>query len=100
MSTDPSSCYDHLLAKGWEAYGDLKQAQLGGEVEGGVAMVLIVRVAYKGRMVLEDALHEDEVVEVDGTAEAEGGVDPVSLQSECLLVVMMGEGLAFEWCLH
>ena len=46
-------------------------------MEGGVALVVVVRVAQEGRVVLQDALDEDEVVEVDGTAEAEGRVDPV-----------------------
>jgi len=61
---------------GGDAYGNLEQAELGGEMERGVAIVAKVWVLHALGVVFNDALHEGEVVEVDGSAEAGGDVDP------------------------
>ena len=55
--------------------GDLEQAELGGEVEGGVAVVGEVGGLEGARVVFDDSFEEEEVVEVDGATEATGGVD-------------------------
>ena len=60
-------------------YSDFEQAELGGEMKGGVAIVTEVGALQALGIVLDDALHEGEVVEVDGSAEAGGDVDPGSL---------------------
>lgn len=57
-------------------YGDLEQAELGGEMKRGVAIVAEVWVLQALGVVLDDALDEGKVVEVDGSAEAGGDVDP------------------------
>lgn len=59
-----------------EEVDDGEQAVGGGEVEGGVALVVEVRVGEEVWMVAEDALDEQDVVEKDGAAEARAGVDP------------------------
>ncbi len=61
---------------GVDTYGDLEQAELGGEVKRGVAIIAEVGVLQALGVVLDDALDEGEVVEVDGSAEAGGDVDP------------------------
>lgn len=45
-------------------------------MKGGVALVGEVGILEVVRVVLGDALHEDEVVEVDGTPQSDGDVDP------------------------
>lgn len=71
-----------------EELDDRVQAELGGQVEGSVAFVVEVRVLEARGVVLDDALHEDEVVQVDGSAEADADVDPEDTVSlvfgECL----------------
>ena len=53
------------------------EAEGGGEVEGGIAVVGEVRVLEEGGVGFEDAAEEGEVVEVDGAANADGGVDHI-----------------------
>lgn len=60
---------------GGDTYGDLEQAELGGEMKGGVAMVAEVGALQALGVVLDNALDEGEVVEVEGSAEAGGDVD-------------------------
>lgn len=45
-------------------------------MQGSVAFVGEVGVLEFGGVVLDDSLHENEIVEVDGTAETDGSIDP------------------------
>ena len=65
-----------FVAGGDEVLDEVEEAELGGEVEGGVAFVGEVRVLQALRVVFDDAFDEDEVVQVDGAAEADADVDP------------------------
>jgi hypothetical protein len=56
--------------------GDLDAAELGGEVQGGVAPVVDVRVADLAWVLGHDALDEEGVVEGDGAAQADRDVQP------------------------
>ena len=47
------------------------------------------------------AFNKDEVIKVDGAAEAEGRIYPVSFDGESLLVVVIGKGTyIIVWCSH
>lgn len=65
-----------FVAGGDEVLDEVEEAELGGEVEGGVAFVGEVGVLQALRVVLDDAFDEDEVVQVGGAAEADADVDP------------------------
>ena len=62
--------------RGEVAYCYLKQAELCGKVERGIGFIGIVRVLEVVGIVLDDAAEEREIVEVDGTADADGDADP------------------------
>ena len=57
-------------------YGYVQQAQLRGEVERGVALVCEIWVLQALGVVLDDAFEEGEVLETDGSADADGDVNP------------------------
>lgn len=57
------------------AYSDLKQPELGGQVEGGIAIVFEVWALEVPRIVLYDAFEENEVAEVDCAADSDGYLD-------------------------
>jgi hypothetical protein len=58
-------------------HSDVQAVELSGKVEGCVAFIGKVGVLKVAGVVLDDALDEGEVVEVDGAAEADRDVDPV-----------------------
>ena len=58
-------------------HGYVQEAQLRGEVERGVALVCEVWVLEVLGVVLDDALEEGEVLETDGSADADGDVNPL-----------------------
>ena len=60
-----------------EEEGYVVEGERGGEVEGGVAVVSEVWILEEGGVGFEDAAEEGEVVEVDGAADADGGVDHI-----------------------
>lgn len=57
-------------------HSDFQASEPCGEVERSVALVCEIWVLEVAGVILDDALDEREVVQVDGTAEAERGVDP------------------------
>ena len=57
--------------RGGDAYGDLEEAKLCGEVEGGVAVVAEVRVLKALGIVFDYAFDEGGIVEVDGSAKTD-----------------------------
>lgn len=59
-----------------EECDDFVEAERGGQVQAGVGFVVEVGVVEARGVVLDDALDEDEVVQVDGSAEADADVDP------------------------
>lgn len=82
-----------FVAERNEDFRDLHEANGTGEVEGGVrdASGADVGVFEEVRMGLQDASGEERVVGVNGTPEAEGGVDPGRVSWDCTLVL--------SWCL-
>ncbi len=56
-------------------YDNGKKAQLCGHVQGGVALVRKIWVLQDLAVVLDDALDQEEIVEVNGSLEADGGVN-------------------------
>lgn len=60
-------------------HGYVQEAQLRGEVERGVALVCEVRVLEVLGVVLDDAFEEGEVLEADGSADADGDVNPLGV---------------------
>ena len=79
-------------------YGNVHVAEYGGQVKRGVIAVCLIGRAGDSGVVLHDALDECEVVEVDGSTESNGWVDPMSLlirifvpwQKELLHIVLRG----------
>ncbi len=59
-----------------EVLGDLDEVVDRGEVQAGVAFVLEVWVLEEVRVVADDALDEEDVVEEDGSPEASGRFNP------------------------
>ena len=57
-------------------HGDVQQPQLRGQMERRVAIVRKVRVLHALGVVFDDAFEEGEVSEVDGSADADGDVNP------------------------
>ena len=58
-------------------HGYVQEAQLRGEVERGVALVCEVWVLQVLGVVLDDAFEEGEVLKTDGSADADGDVNPL-----------------------
>lgn len=58
-----------VWGRGGGAYHDLKVAELGCQVQGGVVVVIKVGVADEAWVVLDDAADEEDVVEVNGPLE-------------------------------
>lgn len=52
-------------------------------MQGGVGTVAVVGVEEEGRVGMDEAADEERVVEVDGAAEARGGVDPGQVLADC-----------------
>lgn len=78
----------------WDlAYGDFEEGESGGEVEGGVAIVVEVGVLEVLGVVFDYALDEGKVVEVDGAAEADGDGD----HGPCVKVINE-KGFIFVMC--
>ncbi len=75
------------------AHGDFEEAKSCGEVEGGVAVVVEIRVLEIFRVVFDYALDEGEVVEVDGAAKADGDWD----HGPCVKAVHE-KGFIFGFC--
>ena len=57
-------------------HGYVQKAQLRGEVERGVALVCEIWVLQALGVVLDDAFEEAEILETDGSADADGDVNP------------------------
>lgn len=66
------------MAKIDQEFRNLIQPQLCRQVQGCVAAVEEIGILTESGIVFHYASHEGEVVEVDGAAEADGGVDPES----------------------
>ena len=62
-------------------------------MQAGVVAVVVVAAAQDGRVVAHDAPDEQQVVEVDGAADALGGVDPTHGDVSC-------RGKPEYWGLH
>lgn len=63
------------------AHGYVRQAQLCGEVKRGGAIVREVWVLQALGVVFDDAFEEGEILEVDGSTDADGDVNPAVLLS-------------------
>ena len=57
------------------AYGNFQQAELSGEVQRGIAIVVEVGVLETAWVVLGDALEQYEIVQLDRSANSNGNVD-------------------------
>lgn len=60
---------------GKAAYGDFQQAELSGEVQRGIAIVVEIGVLETAWVVLDDALEQYEIVQLDRSANSNGNVN-------------------------
>jgi hypothetical protein len=74
-------CQPMFLDSMFRTYGDLRKAISCGQMQARVAFVLKVGVAQLVRVVPDDALHQRQVVEQDGTAQTPGYINPDYCQS-------------------
>jgi hypothetical protein len=65
----------------FKTYGDLRKAISRSQMQACVAFVLKIGVAQLVRVVADDALHQRQVVEQDGTAQTPGYINPGRCQS-------------------
>lgn len=75
------------------AHGDFEEAKTCGEVEGGIAVVVEIRILEIFGVVFDYALDEGEVVEVDGAAKADRDWD----HGLCVKAIIE-KGFIFGFC--
>ena len=88
---DITADLDALVAGLDEVLGDFDEAVGRGEVEAGITFVLEVGVLDEFGVVADDAFHEDDIVEEDGSPEASGGIDPVPIVLDVVRTELNGE---------